>query len=295
MVKYLITDLERITGIKAHTIRIWEKRYSLLNPNRTDTNIRYYSDDELRRLLNISLLNKFGYRISSIVKMSDVEINERVLDITQNTSSYDSCVESLVIAMVELNEAKFEKALSNSILKLGFEKTVISVILPFLEKVGVLWQAGSINPAHEHFIANLIRQKLIVAIDSIVPVHSKNAKLFVLFLHSGELHELVLLFYHYILKQMGHKILYLGQSVPLSCLHSVCMAQKPDFLLTVITTAMLAERYVDFINELASMDLARNIFITGLQTKEHTTKLPANVVRLGSPSNLEEQLTAYLS
>lgn len=295
MVTYLITDLERITGVKAHTIRIWEKRYKVVVPNRSRTNIRYYSDDNLRKLLNISLLNKYGYRISTIVKMPENEINEKILEITENATNHGSCLESLVISMVELNEAKFEKVLSNSILKLGFENSILSIIFPFLERVGILWQAGSINPAHEHFISNLIRQKLIIAIDSLVSDQTVNARLFVLFLPPGELHELQLLFYHYMIRQAGHRVIYLGQSVPLSCLRSVCGVQKPDCLLTVFTTAMLKERYSALVQELAADFQGINILVTGLQTKEHDATLPTNVVRIGPPANFREQLSARLS
>ncbi len=229
---YSIKDLERLSGIKAHTIRIWEKRYGVVEPKRTDTNIRYYTNDELKKILNIAILNNYGVKISKIVGLSTEELHQKVLEISNEDVEESIQVESLVIAMVEVDESRFEKILANCTLRLGFEQTLLRIVYPFFRKVGILWQAGAINPAQEHFISNLIRQKLIVAIDSQGMMVKENPKRFLLFLPEGELHELGLLFYSYIIQKAGHKVIYLGQSVPLEDVVSVNQQTPSDYIIT---------------------------------------------------------------
>jgi len=182
---YSIKDLEKLTGIKAHTLRIWEKRYNILNPERTDTNIRFYSDFDLKKLLNISLLNKHGYKISLLASLNDRDLNDKVLSLTQNDAVNELQLDSLLTAMIELDERKFDKIISNAIIHHGFEETLSRVIHPLFEKIGILWQTGTINPAHEHFISNLIRQKILVAIDGVIHNGSVSPKTFFVFLPDG--------------------------------------------------------------------------------------------------------------
>jgi DNA-binding transcriptional MerR regulator len=165
MGKYSIKELEQLSGIKAHTIRIWEKRHKLIEPQRTDTNIRFYSDEDLKKIINVSLLNNNGVKISKIAGMSFEDMTKKILEMSESKSEATVFIDQLVIAMVDMEEDRFEKILSTLILRFGFERSVIEVIYPFLEKIGVLWQTKNINPAQEHFISNLIRQKIIVAID----------------------------------------------------------------------------------------------------------------------------------
>ncbi len=295
MVYYSINDLEKITGVKAHTIRIWEKRYGLITPARTNTNIRYYDDDDLRKLLNISLLNRHGHRISSIIQMSPMQINAKVVQISENTTDFIGHIDNLMTSMIEINEDKFEKALSNSILKLGFEHTIANVVYPFLEKVGLLWQVGSINPIHEHFISHLIRQKLISAIDGLMPSYNEHSKLFTMFLPPNEFHELSLLFYHYIVKSMGHRVIYLGQSVPVAQISEINKIQATDYLFTTLTTATSAEAFKEFIQDLAHRFSEKIIFISGLQVREHNIDLPDNVVSVTNADHFRNELSKQLS
>jgi DNA-binding transcriptional MerR regulator len=232
--KYTIKDLERLSGIKAHTIRAWEQRYAFLNPDRTDTNIRYYNGSDLRKLLNVAVLNQKGIKISKIVEMSDAEMNARVIEFTSDFGDQKTQIEGLVIAMIDLDEQRFDHTISGCILRQGFEGTMLNVVYPFFKKVGVLWQTGSINVAQEHFISNLIRQKLIVAVDSLPRAERPDAKKYMLFLPNGELHEMGLLFYNYIIQKSGHKVVYLGQSVPLADLKEVMRIQSPDFCVTAL-------------------------------------------------------------
>ncbi|HPG32645.1 MAG TPA: MerR family transcriptional regulator, partial [Lentimicrobium sp.] len=147
MMRYSIKDLEKLTGIKAHTIRIWEKRYQLIEPERTSTNIRYYSDNDLKKLLNVSLLNRNGLKISNIVTMDNNEINERIVEISETSHDSTNQIEQLIVSMIDLDEQRFERVLSTSIIKIGFDDTVIKVLFPFFEKIGILWQIGTIYPA----------------------------------------------------------------------------------------------------------------------------------------------------
>ena len=221
MSTYSIKDLELLSGIKAHTLRIWEQRYQFILPKRTDTNIRYYDDDDLKLVLNIALLKDNGYKISKIAKMEGAKMREEVLRLTDKNLRYPDQINALTFAMIDLDEDRFEKIMASNILKLGFESTMINVIYPFLSKIGVLWQTGAINPAQEHFISNLIRQKLIVAIDGqFVNIHENSSK-YLLYLPAGKLHELTLLFICYLIKARHQKVVYFGQSLPFEDLKSI--------------------------------------------------------------------------
>jgi len=272
---YSIKDLEQLSGIKAHTLRIWEQRYNLLSPKRTDTNIRYYDDADLKLILNVAVLNSNGFKISKIAAMSPVDISEEIIKLTDRSLDYNDQIQALTICMIEMDEDRFEKVLSTIILKMGFEDTVLNVVYPFLTKIGVLWQTGSISPAQEHFISNLIRQKLIVAIDG--ELSNSLGKTFMLFLPEGELHELSLLFSSYLIKKYGHKVIYLGQSTPKADLISVYRTQKPDFLLTVITSSLTGDKVQDYLNMLGKEFAKSEIFVSGLQALEQSLNIPSNI------------------
>lgn len=249
MGKYSIKELETLSGIKAHTIRIWEKRHRIIVPQRTATNIRYYSDSDLKKIINVSLLNNHGLKISKIAGMTDNELNSEIVQLTTNNSDTSLFIDQMVVCMVDMEEEQFEKLLSHLIIKFGFEKTITEIIYPFLEKIGILWQTGNITPAQEHFISNLIRQKIIVAIDAL-PFPSKNANKAVLFLPENELHEIGLLFYHYIVKRLGYKTYYLGQHLPYEDLLQVCRHHKPQIIITSIITSQKSEKLSGYLKVL---------------------------------------------
>jgi len=266
---YSIKDLENLSGIKAHTIRMWEQRYNVPNPKRTSTNIRYYDDEALKLILNIALLNNNGYKISKIVEMSEEDRREKVSTIVDEEASYADQVYALTMAMVEMDEEKFEKMISISIIKFGFEKLMVEIIPPFLQKIGTLWQTGAINPAQEHFISNLIRQKLIVAIDG--QNVSPEGRKFILFLPEGELHEISLLFANYILRSRGHIVIYLGQSLPFKDLEIVYDLHKPDYILAILTTSQSLNKVKSFVEKLTSSFKAK-ILMAGGQAVKHDLK-----------------------
>ena len=200
MAIYSIKDLEKLCGIKAHTIRIWEQRYSIVTPKRTKTNIRYYQDADLKLLLNVALLNKNGFKISKIAKMSKEEIADKVAAISEINFEYNTQLDALTISMIEMDEYKFDRIISTNIQQIGFERTVLEIIYPFLDKLSVLWLTGSVNPIQENFMSYLIRQKIIAAIDNEPFSSGKNVKKFMIYLPEGENQELSLLLMHYLLR-----------------------------------------------------------------------------------------------
>lgn len=234
MHSFTIKDLENLSGIKAHTLRIWEQRYHFLKPHRTDTNIRYYTNEELKIILNISLLNKYGFKISHIDKMSEQDIRDNILKLNYQEAKQERIVNELIQHMVELNAQEFEKTLSSYISDHGIEKTITQVIFKYMEKIGVLWLTNHINPAQEHLVTNIIRQKLIVGIEG-TDHEIKINKTVLLFLPEAEYHELGLLFMYYLLKKKGVDVIYLGCNVPLADVAYVVKVKKPDYLYCHIT------------------------------------------------------------
>lgn len=289
MIKYSIKDLEKITGIKAHTIRIWEKRYGIVEPSRTQTNIRYYSDEDLRHLMNVAILNKYGYKISNIQSMSSEEIVSSVLDLTNQDLDNDHQVDNLVMAMIELDEQRFDKIISSAIIKHGFDYTFEELLHKFLEKIGILWQIGNVNPAQEHFISQLIRQKLILAIDG-QNDYLAGRKTFLLFLPENEYHEIALLYMHYKLRKAGHLVIYLGQNVPLINLRNIFDVHQIDYLITSLTSNLNEEEIQAFFSEMKQLYPEQKVLIGGNSVKNFTDSLPADFTYLNSISEFNSFL-----
>lgn len=278
MGSYSIKDLERLSGIKAHTIRIWEKRYGLINPERTSTNIRTYSDSELKKILNISILNRNGLKISKIAQLSISEVVTLVNKLTEDTKDENSQFENLYIAMIDLNENLFDKIVSRAIIQMGFEQMVLSLLYPFFKRIGIMWQTGTITPAQEHFISNLVRQKLIVAIDSIVTSDKIDAKTFILYLPENELHELGLIFMHYILKKRGQKVIYLGPMLPVENLKVIDSLRPADYIVTSIVGSMDENEVNNYLLKLSEELSEKKIIVTGQQIESKSS--PANNLKL---------------
>lgn len=218
--KFSIRDLENLSGIKAHTIRIWEKRYNLFKPNRTDTNIRYYSLSSLQKLLNISFLNKNGYKVSKIANLKSEEIPILVKEIALSKDSSNHAVNLFKMAMLNFDKALFLSTFNHLVNNKSLSAIFYDVFVPLLENIGLLWQTDTITPAHEHFIFELIKQKILVHTDKIskVPEIKNDGEIYVLFLPDNEIHELGLLFINYELTLRGFHSIYLGQSVPIDSL-----------------------------------------------------------------------------
>ncbi len=287
---YSIRDLEQLSGIKAHTLRIWEQRYNIVSPKRTDSNIRYYDDVDLKLILNISLLKDHGFKISQIAEMKEGEMKNEIIKITDKSLSSSEQVQALTLAMIELDEERFDKIIATNALQLGFERTMMQVIYPFLVRVGVLWQTGAIHPAQEHFMSNLIRQKLIVAIDGQVVKHNPNAKKFLLFLPEGELHELSLLFANYLVKSRNHKVVYLGQSLPLQDLFEVYKVYQPEYIMTIATSSPSQNTVQEYIDQLAQKFSESKILLSGYQIIGQDLQVPANAMLIYKIEDLVDYL-----
>ncbi|MBU2940021.1 MerR family transcriptional regulator [Lacinutrix sp. C3R15] len=234
MSRYTMAQIVTLTGVKAHTLRKWETRYNFLDPERTDTNIRYYSDLQLKKLLNISVLTRKGYRISKIDKMSDDEIYKIISDSLEE-GDYEDEISALVISMLDMDEVRFNELLRTHIVKNGLLATITELVYPFLNKVGVLWGMNKVMPAQEHFISNLIKKKMFASID-LLPYPHKDSPSILMFLVEGEHHEIGLLLAYYIAREMGWKVYYLGQNVPIDNIKQVVEEIKPEYLLTMFVT-----------------------------------------------------------
>ena len=272
MHSFTIKDLENLSGIKAHTIRIWEQRYSFLKPSRTGTNIRFYSNEELKKLLNVALLNKFGFKISHIDKMNEAEISEKILSLNQQEALQDRIVNTLIKNMVDLDVETFEEVLDDFIAIKGIEKTISQIIFPFLQKIGILWLTNHINPGQEHLVTNIIRQKLIVGIESVRSTIKIN-KSVLLFLPETEYHELSLLFMNYMLKNKGVSTIYLGCSIPLKDVEYLVTLKKPDYIYTHLTSVGPRFNFDKFIITLSKAFPKTPVIISGQLTNTYEKKI----------------------
>lgn len=290
MAKYSIRDLEKLSGIKAHTLRIWEKRFKLLEPKRTSTNIRYYNDDDLKKILNIALLNRNGFKISKIAGFCESELSQLVNELASTSSEFANHVDGLVISMIEMDESRFTKIYSLSIRKYGFEDTILKIINPFFEKVGMLWQTGSIYPAQEHFVSNLIRQKISTAIETAPSIRNPGSKSFLIFLPEGELHEIGLLFYYFLAKKQGHRIIYLGQSVPFDDIETVQATRNFDYILTSFSSALSGLNINEYLMKLSGVFREKTILYSSFNYTGMNKHLPVNVRRIRNAAHFAEFL-----
>lgn len=286
MAKYSIKDLENFTKIKAHTLRIWEQRYQLLQPERTETNIRYYSDKDLKKILNINLLYSNGLKISKIAKLTEEEIFGKASELLlADISSTPDIVNRFVEYVLELNEYEIHKLLNELADERGIEDMFSSVLIPLLEKIGTLWQVDAITVSHEHFLSNLLREFLIVRIDGLKIARQAKGKV-VLFLREGEKHELSLLFYYYVLKSRGYDCFYLGQSVPMKDLEAFSKEISPDFLVSSIIAEMTEEEIDHFFKGVDAFFNLKDFYIGGIQLANYSDLIPEAVNQIQTLSDI---------
>lgn len=256
---FSIKDLENLSGIKAHTIRIWEKRYHLLEPERTDTNIRYYTIDSLQKLLNVSYLNDNGYKISKIAALKTDKIKSIVRKLALSNDKNNHALMTLKLAMLNFDQHLFHNTYNNLAKENSFETIFKHTFIPLLNDIGLLWQTDTITPAHEHFISSLIRQKIIFNIET---VQSKsindNSKTYVLFLPDNEVHELGLMYIHYALVSKGYNAIFLGQSVPLKSLNDVLGHYNHITFITYFTVKPEKDKIISYLEEFETNLLAQN-------------------------------------
>ncbi len=290
MAEYKIKDLENLTGIKSHTIRIWEKRYRILSPDRTDTKIRTYSDSELTHLLTVSMLNRNGIKISKIAKLSQEDMNKLLWDIKVNKEPEYS-MDKLLLSLVSLDEELFKETLANLLETEGLEKTFTDHLIPFLDRIGIMWLIGSVNPAQEHFMSNLIRQKIISEIDKQeIPVSTEKSVL--MYLPEHEWHEMSLLFYHFLLRSKGVHTFYLGQSLPYESLVECIEKLKPNYILSSWLTAVDGKLVVGYFKKLKSDYPNLDVFAGGPQIKANSTALKKYIIEVNDLASIMKHLEA---
>ena len=273
---YSIKDLEVLSGIKAHTIRIWEKRYNLLAPQRTGTNIRFYTDDDLRRILNVSLLVRHGFKISKVAQWSDQNIRETILELTQSGSTESDYIDRLLMYMINFDVAGFTNATNEVVEKMGMEEAISNVFFKLFTGIGTFWQIGSIFPAQEHFVTNIIRQKLIVEIDK-MGVGNEKDSCFLFYLPENEFHEMSLLFYSFLALKYGYRVIYLGQTVPFDDLKKIAAQVQIDYIFSAFIHSVEKEELENYLDELKNLFSRQKIFITGGQIQQYNPQLPRNM------------------
>ena len=292
---FSIRDLENLSGIKAHTIRIWEKRYNLLAPERTATNIRTYSLASLQKLLNITLLYNSGYKISKIAKIPEGELPVAVRELVAQNSTKSHAINAFKLSMINFDVSLFQKTYNTLVGERSFREIFWEVFIPLLNELGLLWQTDTISPSHEHFITNLIKQKIYTSTEKIQTVEpSRDDKVFVLFLPENEIHEIGLLFVNYELLLRGYKTIYLGQTMPLESLTDLKKYYSNLHFLsyfTVIPTKDGLQEYIEDFNNILSPNGSAKLWILGRQTQYLTkNKLPAHIRAFESVEHLSAAL-----
>lgn len=248
--KFSIKDLENLTGIKAHTIRIWEKRYNLLSPKRTETNIRYYDLASFQKMLNVSYLNNNGYKISKIATLKSNEISELVRKIAAENNLESHAINSFKLSMLNFDQVLFYNTYDSLLRDKSFEDVFYDIFIPLLTEIGLLWQTDTITPAHEHFLTTLIRQKILINTELIqAETKPKSKNTFVLYLPDNEIHELGLMFLNYQIVSHNYNCIFLGQSVPLDSLSDILDYYDDLIFLSYFTIKPLKAEINDYIKD----------------------------------------------
>ncbi|WP_308991260.1 MerR family transcriptional regulator [Mariniflexile litorale] len=294
-VNFSIKDLENLTGVKAHTIRIWEKRYNLLSPNRSDTNIRNYNISSLQKLLNISYLNNNGFKISKIADLKEADIANKVRELALKDKTEDHAINAFKIAMINFDQVLFYNTYNNLLSKNTFSKIFYNTFLPLLDEIGLLWQTNTITPAHEHFISVLIKQKILLNIENLQSLNPKpDTKTFVLFLPEQEIHDIGLLFVNYQLRSKGYHTIFLGESVPMDSLKDLFSFFNNICFVSYFTVYPEEESITSYLNNFSNLLLKNNnskLMLLGQKVLNYdSNELPTNILIYKSIENLVKDL-----
>lgn len=293
---FSIKDLENLSGIKAHTIRIWEKRYNILEPMRSETNIRFYDIKNLQKLLSIVLLHNYGYKISKISTLPSDEFNKLANDIISEKSAKNHAISTFKIAMMNFDQTLFFNTYNKLLSEKSFKEVFYSVFIPLMQELGYLWQTDTISPAHEHFITYLIKQKLLINTEKVqILTPTKEDKVFVLFLPSNEIHELGIMYLNYEILLNGYQTIYLGESIPIDSLLDLKSAfEKITFVsyFTVEPNQEILEDYIDEMHEKLIKNSDNEMLLLGRMTAEIKDKNKYNNIHIYN--SIEELTTSYL-
>ncbi len=267
---FTIKDLENISGVKAHTIRIWEKRYDLLTPERTDTNIRYYSSENLQKLLNVVLLYNNNNKISKIAQMSNDTIIVKARELAFKTAVNDEAINSFKLSMFQFDKVLFNNTYNKLLNKKTFREIFKDVFVPFLSHIGLLWQTDTLLPAHEHFISNLISQKIQISTEPLEYTTVNSNTTYVLFLPENEIHELGLMYLNYELVLRGNMTIYLGQSLPLNNLNYFFESDNQVCFITALTVRPYEDKIVEYFREIENVLIGTNhkLIAVGAKTEK---------------------------
>lgn len=281
---FSIRDMENLSGIKAHTIRIWEKRYNLFSPERTDTNIRTYNLESLQKLLNVTLLYNNGYKISKIAKLGDGKIPAMVNEIIAQKSEKSHAMNSLKLAMLNFDQSLFLNTYNNLMEEKSFTQIFNEVFIPLLNELGLLWQTNTISPAHEHFISNLIKQKIYIHTEKLqLEAPAKDEEVFVLFLPENEIHELGLLYVNYQLALKGYKTIYLGQTMPIKSLEDLLKYYNNLRFVSYFTVAPTKDEidnYFERFREVLQKSPGSKLLVLGYQIQELEEEKPLGPIKI---------------
>ena len=290
---FSISELQQYSGIKAHTIRIWEQRYGALRPERSEGNTRYYDGKQLRRLLNIVSLLDTEHKVSELCKMPDNKLN-KLLDVkisgtTARDPFHEYFISQVVASAMEFDEAQFDKFFSSAVLRLGLKETYRSVLYPALTRLGLLWAKDSLRPAHEHFITSLFRQKILSAIDAL-PLPAPAKQKWLLFLPEDELHETGLLFANFLIRQAGHKVIYLGANVPFETLEDAITKTRPTSLLFFLVRKNDNENDQNVVSQLTGQFADKRIYLACEPSRSGNIRKSKNLLMLHDVDDLEKVL-----
>ncbi|RYG41828.1 MAG: MerR family transcriptional regulator [Chitinophagaceae bacterium] len=266
---FTITDLENLSGIKAHTLRVWERRYGIFSPLRETNNRRSYTEDDLVKLLNIKLLQQYGYKISKIGSFDAQKLESAVNNIVNERNSASHAVSAFKLAMMNFDQGLFFRTYDALLSEKPFSEVFHKSFIPLLEEVGLLWQARTITLAHEHFISFLIRQKLLVNIEKLqLRKRSAAARVFVLFLPEDEMHSLGLLYVHYLLTLQGHDSIFLGENITIESLEGIRSRFDELVYVSYFTVTPAGAELPEYLNKFkrALLDKSAELWVLGRQS-----------------------------
>lgn len=289
MNRFSIRDIENLTGIKAHTIRIWEQRYGIMQPKRTVTNIRYYDAADLKMALRIALLNNYGYKISRISDMTEQEMNSLIQKISDKEFKLQLIVNELLEATLTMDTGQFELLINMYLKKHGIEQTMEHLVFNFLEKIGLMWMTDRIFPAQEHLISNIIYRKLALAIEQL-PLNVNVAPEVLLFLPEGEIHDIGLQYVNYLLLKKGKPTIYLGPNSPMNEVQFVYETKQPKYVYLHLTSIIEEFDGNRYLQQLAANFPSATIFVSGAMLSSRKYKPAENMKFFYTLSDVREMV-----
>lgn len=261
---FSIKDLENFSGIKAHTIRIWEKRYRILEPDRTDSNIRTYSESELKKILNVAYLNRNGLKISKISRLNEDELTQKVMTVSSLHDNLDQDFQpgKILMAAIRFNETLFKDALYPFVQHEGIEAAYSRYLYPLLEKSRILWQTGSLSRAQEQFVRNTIKQMIIIEDNDLKALSGKANPSIAMINTSDNLTDNNFLFYKYALKKRGFDVIFTGGILPASEVIEMHKIKPFEYLVVNSSAFDFSEKKIEYFNSIGKSLVLKKIILT---------------------------------